>query len=68
MIHIGDKQILPTVVIDVGRIHTHAGTRLSVVTEADFGLQGNLLKLPLARFVRAAIDEQKILHGIVRDK
>ena len=36
LVHIGDEQILPAIVVEVGRINTHTGTRFSIHAESHF--------------------------------
>ncbi len=68
MVYVGNKQILPSVSVEVRCIHSHARTRPPTIAETDARLQGNLIPLPLAIRPRTAIHEEKILHRVVGDK
>src|SRR4030095_13344599 len=63
LVDVGDKQILPAVIVVVRRIHAHSRARLAVFAEAHFGGHGDFFPA-----IRAAIHEEKILSGVVGDK
>src|SRR5262245_27760023 len=63
LIDIGNEEILFAVTIDVRGVHAHAGAWRAVGAEPDLGGQPDLVPLALA-----AVDEQEILHGVVRDE
>src|SRR3954471_23487780 len=62
-VKVRDKEILPTVVVVIGRIHTHSGTGRAIGTVSHSGFHSN--------FVEGAItfvDEQEVRDGIVGHK
>src|SRR5205807_8514228 len=63
LIHIGDEQVFPTVVVQIACVHAHSGAGLAVVAETD--LRGQRYLLP---FAIAAVYEQEILHRVVGDE
>ncbi len=63
LIDVGDEQVLPAVLVEVGGIDAHARPRLAVGREAHLGRQADLL--PLAA---AAVHEQEVLHRVVGDE
>src|SRR5262249_23769227 len=63
LIDIGDEQILPTVVVVIGRIDAHSRTRRTRIAVSDSGQQTDFFKLSLP-----FIDEKKVCEGVVRNK
>ena len=57
MVHVGNKQILISICVEVRRIHTHARTRPPTIAETYTGLQRDLIPLPLAIGPGTAIHE-----------
>src|SRR5580658_2015754 len=60
VVDIGYEEVLIAIAVDVGRIHTHAGTRPAAFAVGHFGHERNLLPL-----VVSPIHKKKVLHGIV---
>src|SRR5260221_1923366 len=63
LIDIGYEQILPAVLIEVGSVHAHSGSRVALLAECDARRQADLLE-----FAVAAVAEEKILNRIVGDE
>src|SRR5713101_3441953 len=60
-VQVADEQIHPAILVKVGGIDAHAGTRFAVRTVGDPGGCGDLIELSVP-----SIDEQEIGDGIVR--
>src|SRR5712692_5557665 len=63
LVHVGDEEILPAVVVVVRRINAHSRASLAVVAEGYFSGHADLLPS-----ITAAIDKEKILHRVVGDE
>src|SRR5947208_17115215 len=59
VIHIREKQILPPVLIIVGRIDTHAGAGTTILTVSDPGREADFFELAFP------IDKTKIGNGVI---
>src|SRR5579859_71701 len=59
LIDVGDKQVLPAILIEVCGVDAHARTSAAVLTECDTGGETNFLK-----FAVATVPKEKILDGI----
>src|SRR5690349_1405740 len=59
VIHVGDKQILETVLIIVGGINTHAGAGPAILAIGYLGREPDFFELA------STIDEEKIGNGVV---
>src|SRR5215468_3128930 len=60
LVNIGYKEVLPAVLIEIGRIDSHARAGSPILAVGNTGFESHLLK-----FSATLIDEQKICHGIV---
>src|SRR5215475_579089 len=67
VIYVCDEEILPSISVEVSRIHPHAGACPATFAEANARLQCDFIPIPVAIGARASIHEQKILHSIVSD-
>jgi len=68
VIDVGDEEVLIAAAAEVGGVHAHAGARTPGVTEAYAGLQSDFVPFPGASRAGAAVDEKKILDGVVGDE
>src|SRR5580704_260932 len=48
LIHVGDEKILPAILIKIGRVNAHPGSRAAILTVGDSGVEPNLLELFVA--------------------
>src|SRR5579872_2961912 len=62
VIHIGDKQILPAVLVVVGGIDTHAGAGATILTISNPGRESDVFELAFT------IDKKKIGNGVIGDE
>src|SRR5207247_2498796 len=63
LVYVRYKQVHPTVLIVVRRVHAHAGAGAAVGAVPDVGLKADLLELSFA-----AVREEKVRHGVVGHK
>jgi hypothetical protein len=68
VVHVGNKQILISVSVEVRSIHSHARSWPPTLAKTDACLQGNLIPFPLAIHSRTAIHEEEILHRVIGHK
>src|SRR2546423_8566525 len=59
VIHIREKQILPPVLIIVGRIDTHAGAGTTILAVSDPGREADFFELAFP------IDKKKVGNGVI---
>src|ERR1700740_1391306 len=47
LIDIGDEEVLPAVLVEIGGVYAHAGAFAAILAEGDTGLQADFLKLSI---------------------
>src|SRR5271165_5185631 len=62
LVDVGDEQVHEAIFVEVGGIHTHAGSRAAIFAVGDVGSQTNFLEMS------NAIHKKKIRHGVVGHK
>ena len=59
-VEVRHEQIHPSIIVEIGRVHAHAGSRPAGITVSNAGSRGDLFEFSLA-----TIDEEKIGHRVV---
>src|SRR5579883_1149349 len=63
VVDVGDKKVLPAIVVEIGGIDAHAGARPALLAESHAGIEANVRECAVL-FVK----EEKIFDGIVGDE
>src|SRR6266567_8735333 len=59
LVNVGHEQVLPAVLIVVGGVHTHAGSRASILAVGDTRVEPDFFESA------SAIEEKKIRHSVI---
>src|SRR5256885_12061507 len=63
LIDVGNEQVLPAILIEVGGVDAHARSSAAILTESNTGGEANFFKLAVA-----AVSKEKILDCVVRNE